>query len=93
MLVGVEPVLQVGDLREDDAVLLEKFGVLGGECVEALLVVGLVCATRAFVAISFSIASPTGAAWALIRSALSRRSGLRLVLLTLREAGVCTCGE
>lgn len=42
MLVGVEPVLQVGDLRENDAVLLEKFGVLGGECVEALLVVGLV---------------------------------------------------
>lgn len=42
MLVGVEPVLQIGDLREDDVVLLEKFGVLGGECVEALLVVGLV---------------------------------------------------
>lgn len=42
MLVGVEPVLQVGDLGQDDAVLLEKFGVLGGEFVEAMLVVGLV---------------------------------------------------
>lgn len=84
MLVGVEPVLQVGDLRENDAVLLEKFGVLGGECVEALLVVGLVLRDSGVCGDQFSIASPTVAAWALIRSALSRRSGLRLVLLTLR---------
>ena len=42
MFVGVEPVLQVGDLGQDSAVLLEKVGVFSREFVETLLVVGLV---------------------------------------------------
>lgn len=40
--VGVQSVLQVGDLSQDNAMLLQQLGVLGGEIVEPLLVLGLV---------------------------------------------------